>query len=513
MVSPIRVLWTSTTAHVAGIALLFVAAGMVGSALFEVTGGSEAGAILLAALLTALLGLFLRASTRPGTIDRATVFTAVAGTWLVVSAVGTLPYILAGTFERPGAGLAVVLADALFESVSGFSCTGSTVFGAHNPIEDQGAGILMYRQFTQWIGGMGIVVLVVTVLPSLRASGLGLIGAEAPGTGGDRLAPRMAETARRFWLLYAGLTLLIGVALLAAGMSPYDALAHAFTTASTGGFSTHDASIGHWDSVAVELVVIIGLILGGANFTLHARSVATGRPVHQTDAEFRGYIRLLVAATLLVTVLLAWDGGMGPARALRSAAFNVVTLGTSGGFGNATGPGSHGDFVAWGAAPQMVLLLLLITGGCTGSTSGGVKVLRAMVGLSHARRTLRGIRRPRAVLPVRHGSGTLADPLVERIAGFMIVYGMLVVGGTVVVAALGTDLLTAMSGVIGSLGNMGPALNRAGPTASFVDGFSTPARMVLAMLMLVGRLELFPMLLMVVAPYRSVRRRLDPTPA
>ena len=500
--------WVTTTGHVAGIALLFVAAGMSLGAVIELFDGTEAPAMLVAAAVTAVAGAGLRYATRPGTIDRATVFTAVAGTWLVVSAVGSLPYLLAGTFSRSGVGPLIVLADALFESVSGYTCTGSTVFGSHNLITDQGAGILMYRQFTQWIGGMGIVVLVVTVLPSLRASGLGLISAEAPGTGGDRLAPRMADTARHFWYLYAGLTALIAVALLAAGMTPYDAVAHAFTTASTGGFSTHDASIGYWDSVAVEMVVMIGLVLGAASFTLHGRALATRRLVHRKDAEFRGYIGVLTAATLLVTLMLATDGGMGPARALRMAAFNVVTLGTSGGFGNATGPGSDGDFAAWAAGPQFLLLLLLVSGGCTGSTSGGVKIMRLIVGVSHARRTLRGIRRPRAVLPVRHGSGTISDSIVERIAGFMVVYGMLVVTGTVVVTALGTDLVTAIGGVIGSLGNMGPALNRAGPTASFVDGFSTPARTVLAVLMLVGRLELFPMLLMAVAPYRSVRRSL-----
>ena len=159
----------------------------------------------------------------------------------------------------------------------------------------------------------------------------------------------------------------------------------------------------------------------------------------------------------------------------------------------------------------MVLLFLLVFGGCTGSTAGGVKIMRLRVGMAHAARTLHSFRRPRALLPVRQGTATLPDSLVERVAGFMVVYGMLVVGGTVLVAALGTDLVTAVSGVIGSLGNMGPVLGAAGPTASFVDGFSTPARLVLALLMLVGRLEIFPMLLMLVAPYRSVRGVARPT--
>ena len=500
--------WETTTGHVAGIALMFVAVGMFASAVLEALGGTHGASILLAAVLTLVPGASLWLFTRPGQVDRATVFNAVAGTWLVVSAFGALPYLFAGTFQRSGITLPVVFADALFESVSGYSCTGSTIFGSHNLISDQGPGILMYRQFTQWIGGMGIVVLVVTVLPALRASGLGLIGAEAPGAGGDRLAPRMAQTARRFWYLYAGLTALIAVALFAVGMSPFDAVAHAFTTASTGGFSTRDASIGYWDSVAVEMVIMIGLVLGAASFTLHSRTLSSHRPVHLEDPEFRAYIWLLTGSTVLVTLLLCSEG-MGPTNALRAAVFNVVTLGTSGGFGNATGPGTNGDFVTWAAGPQMVLLVLLVSGGCTGSTSGGVKVMRLVVGLSHARRTIRSIRYPRAVLLVRHGGSTMAEPLVERIAGFMIIFGILVVSGTLVVAALGTDLVTAFSGVIGSLGNMGPALNKAGPTASFVDGFATPARLVLALLMLIGRLELFPMLLVLVTPYRTLQERFD----
>jgi trk system potassium uptake protein TrkH len=206
-----------------------------------------------------------------------------------------------------------------------------------------------------------------------------------------------------------------------------------------------------------------------------------------------------------VAALLAKDG-MPWARALRMSAFNVVTLGTSGGFGNATGAGSDGDFAAWAAGPQILLLLLLVVGGCTGSTAGGIKVIRLRVGVAHAYRALRVIRRPQAVLHVRYGKGVVPESLVERIAGFMVVFGMFAVLGTLVVSALGTDLVTAFTGVIEALGNMGPAFGEAGPTASFVDGYSTPARLVLALLMLVGRLEIFPMLLMLIVPYRSIRR-------
>ena len=503
--SAIQSRWATTTGHVAGLALLFVAAGMGLGAIVELLDGSNGGAMVGATAITAGVGFLLWRSTRPGRLDHATVFTAVGGTWLIVSVMGALPYLLAGTFDRPGIGLPVVIADALFESVSGYSASGSTVFGSHNPIDAQGTGLLLYRQLTQWIGGMGIVVLVVTVLPSVRAAGLGLIDAEAPGAGVDRLAPRVADTARRFWLLYLGLTILVAVGLLAAGMGPFDAVAHSLTTTSTGGFSTRDASIGHWDSLAIELVIMLGLVIGAANFTLHARSLGTRRPLHHRDPEFRGYLGVLGVGTLLATLMLCADG-YGPATALRNGAFSVVSLGTSGGFGNATTRGGPGDFASWPAGPQVLLLFLLVFGGCTGSTSGGVKVMRLRIGAAHAYRTLRSIRRPRAILPVRFGDLVVADHLVERVAGFVVVYGMFLVGGTLVVAALGSDLLTALSGVFSALGNMGPALNQAGPTASFVDGYSSPGRMVLALLMLVGRLEIFPMLLMVVAPYRAIQR-------
>lgn len=502
--NPIKGRFYSTTAHVSGLALLFISAGMLLSAIVEYLDGTAGNALLLATLATAVGGIALWWTTQPGALDHASIFTAVGGTWVVASIVGALPYLLAGTFAVAGRPWTVVAADALFESISGYTATGATVFGGHNRIVDQGSGILLYRQLTQWAGGMGIVVLVVTVLPSLRASGLGLIDAEAPGMGVDRLAPRVRDTAIRFWRLYLGLTVLIAVGFLLAGMGPFDAVAHALTTASTGGFSTQDASIGYWNSVAVESVLIVALILAAANFTLHSRSWSRKRITHFGDHEFRGFLSILAICTLVVSTLLTLDG-MAPGRALRIGLFNVVTLGTSGGFGNATGAGSDGDWVRWAAGPQMVLLFLLVFGGCTGSTAGGVKIMRLRVGMTHAYRTLRGFRRPRALLPVRQGDSTVPDTIVARVAGFMVVYGILVVGGTVLVAALGTDPVTAVSGVIGSLGNMGPVLGDAGPTASFVDGFSTPARLVLAVLMLVGRLEIFPMLLMFVSPYRSLR--------
>jgi len=503
-----RGIWAGTTPHVAGLALFFVAAGMLVAGLVEMVGGDEGPAVLVAAAITAVVAGALWWPTRPGLLDHTTVFTAVGMTWVVASVIGALPYLLAGTFATVGQSWSVVLADALFESVSGFSTTGATVFGAHNPIEAQGAGILLYRQLTQWAGGMGIVVLVVMVLPALTSSGLGLIDAEAPGMGVDRLAPRIKATAARFWSLYLAFTAAVALGLLLAGMRPFDAVAHALSTASTGGFSTKDASIGHWDSVAVEGVILVSMIIGGASFALHNSALRERKFGYFRDRECRAYLTILCLTTALLAVLLVGDDA-GTVGALRAAVFNVVAFGTSSGFNNATSAGALGDFAAWASGPQLLLLFLMVFGGCTGSTSGGVKVMRLRVGIGHAYRTLRSLRRPRALLPVRIGPASIPESIVERIAGFMVIYGLLVVGGTVVVAALGADLVSAFGGVISALGNMGPALGEAGPTSSYADAYPAPARLVLALLMLVGRLEIFPLLLMLVAPYRTVRTRSD----
>ena len=492
-----------TSLHVCGIALLFLSLGIGVSAVIALFDGRiDFTELFLSALIIAVLGLILFRSTTVGETDQASIFSAVGSTWLVVSLLGTLPYLLAGTFGRAGIGGPEIFVDALFESVSGFSCTGSTVFGAHNLIELQGAGILFYRQLTQWIGGMGIVVLVVSVLPSLRAGGLGLIDAEAPGDGVERIKPKVADTAKRFWFVYASLTILLSVLLFGAGMGVFDAIAHAMTTASTGGFSTKDLSIGHWNSVSIEIVIMVGLLLGATNFTLHARSLEKRRLDYGKDSEFKSFITLVMTGIILVTLLLNLDG-VSFSSAVRSASFNVITLGSSGGFGNATGSGSAGDFASWTSSSQIVLLFFLIFGGCTGSTSGGVKIMRLRIGLAHAYRTLRSIRRPRALLQARVGSGIIPDTLVERVAGFVVVYGILVVVGTFILTALGSDLITSLSGVFSALGNMGPGLGEIGPSSSFVDGFSAPGRLVLLIFMMIGRLEIFPMLLMFVLPYRS----------
>ncbi len=493
----------STVAHVAGLALLWVSAGVAISAVVEFLGdGDDVAPLLGSTALMAALGFFLWAPTAPGRTDSATIFATVAWTWLFVSIVGAAPYLLADTFLRWD--------DALFESISGFSCTGSTVFGGDNPtIEAQGPGLLLYRSMTQWFGGMGIVVLAVAVLPFLGVGGLSLISAEAPGPGSDRLAPRVSETARKLWLLYAGVTGAIALVLwIVPGPTLYDAINYGFTTASTGGFAPHDASAGNFDSIWVEGVLIVGMIIGGASFTLHWNAIRGDLGVYRRTGEFHTYIKVLAGAMAALVLLLWIFDDLPFDTAFRAGVFNATTLGTSTGFGNATEAGSPGDFLGWMAATHVVLLFLMAFGGMTGSTSGGAKVFRFHIGISHIRRTIRKARHPRAVLPMKIGDTVVPDGVAGRVVGFMFLYTALALGGWMVLAFLDTEPTTALGGSFSALGNMGPALGDVGPVNSFVEGFTRPARGVLMFLMVAGRLEVFPVLLMFVAPLRSVQRRL-----
>lgn len=499
---------SSTTLYITGLALTLISVGMGICVLLELlTSNRDTAALAFSTALSAVLGAGLWYFTKPAFNQRREVFTVVAGTWITVTVVGALPFVLAGTFAVAGTGLVEQIVNSVFESASGFSCTGST---ALIDFERPGRGLLMYRQATQWYGGMGVVVLAVAVLPFLRIGGLDLISAEAPGPGSsDRLTPRVSETARRLWIIYGIFTLLLAAVLLAIpGPSLYDAVAHAFSTASTGGFSPYPDSIGHFGSVAVEVVLIVAMIAGGTNFTLHWRAVTRSGRLYHRNSEFRSYLFVLAMASAVIVGLLWVDGELSFASSLRAGLFNAVSLGTSTGFGNATGAGSAGDFVTWIGGAQLMLLFLMVIGGCAGSTSGGIKVMRLQILGIVMVRSVRHAQRPRAVIPVKLGSILIPAGVVSRVVGFFLLHLVLLLVGFMVVTTLGGDLHSTLGAVISALGNMGPALNEAGPTAGYSEVFSQPARLVLALLMVIGRLEIFPVLLMFVGAWQGLRRSL-----
>lgn len=488
-----------------GIALLFLFPGLVLSALIEwgsATSHGELALLVSAAVCGGLgLGLWFYSSVPKeysGTefSARSAVFATVAWTWLICSVVGALPYVLdASVFGWSE------WDSALFESVSGFSCTGSTVLA---DIEQHGRGMLMWRQITQWYGGMGMVVLAVSVLPRLRVGGLELIGAEAPGDS-DRLEPRVKQTARWLWYLYCGFTAAIAFILFVVpGPGLYDSIAHAFTTAAIGGFSPYNSSIGHFGSVWVEIVIAAGLLVCAVNFSLHHRAVRGDFKPYAKSPDLRFYLKALAGVFLLAWCLNVWWGDAGWVVSLRDSFFNVMSLGTSGGFANSR-EGGIGDYALWIPATQMLLLGLMVMGGNVGSTSGGLKVYRVRIVTNHIWRNIRQTLQPHAVIPIRSGADIVPEETVRRVLGYTTLFVVFIAAGTTLVAALGADFLTSLSGVISAMSNIGPALGEAGPTANFL-GFTRPARLLLTALMLIGRLEIIAILLMFTPITAKLRR-------
>ena len=488
---------TSRVGFVVGLGLLFLVPGMLLATLIE-WGSSTSNhevALGIGALITMAAGVLLVTFTRlDEDLPPASVFAAVAWTWICTSLFGALPLWFSGELGS--------FDNALFEAVSGMTATGSTVL---SPIEGTGRGVLMWRQIMQWYGGMGMVVLAVTILPFLGVGGLSLITVEAPGPTSDRLAPRVSSTARRLWALYGGITVAIAAALMIAGLSLYDAVAHAFTTAGTGGFSPYDNSIGHFDSTAVEVVMIVGMLAGGVSFTLHWRAV-TGNPrAYARSSEFRTYL-MAIAAAAVVMSLLNWANDLSDlSHSFRNGFFGAVTLSTSGGFANASDANPGGDFAAWTPGAQALLLPLMVMGGMTGSTAGGLKVLRAQVMAKYMRVGLLRVKHPQVVARVKLGQKAVSEPVLQRVAGLVALYALSALLAIMVLAALGEDLITSSSGAISALSNMGPALGDAGPTSNYLV-FTRPARGVLMALMLIGRLEFFAIFLVVVSAYERTRR-------
>ena len=405
-------------------------------------------------------------------------FVVVSGAWAVAASFGALPYVATGALGP---------IDALFESTSGFTTTGSTVL---TDIESAPHGLLLWRSLTQWIGGMGIVVFTIALMPILGIGGMQLFKAEVPGPVTEKIRPRVAQTARALWAIYVGLTLLQWLALLLAGMGPFDALNHAFSTLSTGGFSTRNASIRSYASPAIEWIVIVFMLLGGMNFVLHYR-VITGR-VRDVgrDAELRYFLVVVAASIAAVTLAVGFgarDGsGSGP---LRDVVFTVVSVVTTTGFSTA-------DFELWPSFAHVVLLALMVLGSMAGSTSGGVKSLRALLAVRAVRGTFEKAGHRNAVHPpVQYGGRPVPEEVITSIWVFLAVYGLLAAAQTASVAAAGYDLDTSLSAALTSLGNVGPGLGAIGPYDHFAH-FPVFVKLGLVFCMLAGRLELFTLLVL-----------------
>lgn len=405
-------------------------------------------------------------------------YAVVSLAWLAIGAVGALPFLLTGTVGSPVA--------ALFESVSGFTTTGATVFAE---IESLPRGILFWRSLTQWIGGMGIIVLGVAVLPFLGVGGMQLFRAEVPGPTPERLQPRIAQTAKLLWYVYAGLTAAEAGLLLLGGLSPFDAVTHAFTTLSTGGFSPRNASIASFDSAYVHYVVIAFMYLAGVSFTLHYAALHRGWRSYLENHEWRFFSVVVAGAALLLLAATLAGGYAAPGEAaFRDALFQAVSIATTTGYVTA-------DYETWSLGAQVVLLLLMFGGGMAGSTAGGMKMVRVETLLRHGFTELRKALHPRAVILTRLGRTALREDVLLRILAFVLLYLGLFAAGVAVLAFLGHDLATAVGAAAASIGNIGPGLGEVGAVDNF-GGLGGPTHAVLIFLMLAGRLEIFTVLLL-----------------
>ncbi len=439
--------------------------------------GEPALPYLFSAVLALLFGLPFALSHRAA--DRQMHprdgFLVVGSAWILASLFGAFPYLLSGIFGP---------VDALFESVAGVTTTGATVM---TDIESAPRALLLWRAMTQWLGGMGIIVFAVAVLPLLGIGGMQLFKAEVPGPVKDKLTPRVAVTARRLWFIYLGLTAAVLVSLLLAGLGPFDALCHAFTTAATGGFSTRNASVGAFSSPLVEWILIVFMLIGAINFVLHYRLLMGEPRAMWRDEELRLFLGVVLGAVLLITVVLSAEAGFS-AGALRRAAFQTVSIGTTTGYSSA-------DYEAWPALAQLLLLYLMVMGGMAGSTAGGTKTLRALIGVRAIRTFVARSVHPRSVTVVKHGGHAVPDSVLAGVGLFFAAYLILTLAAATVVASAGYDLTTALSAGISAVSNIGPALGEVGPADHYAH-FPSYVKLALSFCMIAGRLELFTVLVL-----------------
>lgn len=443
---------------------------------------------LMSSGITLLIGFMIRLYTKVNKNDeikKREGFLIVATGWLSMALFGCLPYLISGWIPS--------LADAFFETMSGFTTTGATILGGvtTNRISDLPESLLFWRSMTQWIGGMGIIVLTIAILPMLGIGGMELFVAEAPGPTKDKIHPRIKETAKRLWVIYLGLTILQTIVLMICGLDFYQAINHALTTNSTGGFSPQDTSIAAFNSPAVEYAIVFFMFFAGTNFTLIY--FALKRKVFQIreNDEFRWYLMSVIGLTILVSFLI-YEPGDGIESTFRTSLFQVVSIITTTGYATV-------DYMIWSPLVQMIFFLLLFSGASAGSTSGGIKIVRIVLlmknGLVEFKRRLH----PKAIIPVHLNKRPVSDVIIYNLLAFIFLYLFIFTIGSIAITAMGVDFVEAISAVATSLGNVGPGLGQFGPAGSFSE-MPDAGKWVLSLLMLMGRLELFTVAL-IMTPY------------
>ena len=431
---------------------------------------------IISGTITFLLGFLLRwknRSSKNAEIKKRDGYLIVVGGWVSMSIFGTLPYILSGSIPN--------FVDAFFETMSGFTTTGSSIL---NNIESLPHSILFWRSMTQWIGGMGIIVLTIAILPLLGIGGMELFVAEAPGPTKDKIHPRIKETAKRLWIIYFGMTLLETVLLMFCGLNFFDAINHSLTTTSTGGFSTKQESISAFSNVYVEMVIVVFMLFAGTNFTLLYFGLKLKLKKFLKNDEFKWYVLSILGFTLLISLVLFFQNNVDSfVLSLRNVGFQVVSIITTTGF-------SSSDYTLWGPFVTFLFFLFLFSGASAGSTSGGIKIIRIVLLMKNGFLEFKRRLHPKAIIPVQLNKDSVSNKIIYNLLAFIFLYLFIFTCGSIIMTAMGIDFLTSISSVASAISNVGPGIAGVGPSNSYAH-LPDAAKCLLSLLMLLGRLELF----------------------
>ena len=441
--------------------------------------------ILFSSLITLAIGGSLKyftKSSKDAEIKKRDGYLIVTFSWISMALFATLPYLISGAIPN--------ISNAFFESMSGLSTTGASIL---DNIEELPHGILFWRSMTQWLGGMGIIVLTIAILPMLGIGGMELFVAEAPGPTKDKIHPRIKETAKRLWIIYLALTVVETILLMFAGMDFFNAINHALTTNSTGGFSTKQDSVAYFHSPAIEYIMVIFMFLAGTNFTLLYFGIKGKFKNILKNDEFKWYLFAVIGLVLILTPIVYYHTNSDSLNdSFRAVLFQTVSIITTTGYASA-------DFTTWGSLATFVFFLLLFSGASAGSTSGGIKIVRIVLLMKNGFLEFKRRLHPNAVIPVHLNKEPVSNTIIYNLLAFIFLYLFIFTIGSLVMTALGLDLLEALSSVATSLGNVGPGIETLGPSHSF-SAVPDAGKWVLSFLMLFGRLELFTVAL-ILTPY------------
>jgi trk system potassium uptake protein TrkH len=436
-------------------------------------------ALIITTIICFAVGISLRLLTQKAdkNIGKREGYIIVSLVWVVFSIFGALPFVLSGAIPS--------FTDAFFETMSGFTTTGASIL---NDIESIPFGLLFWRSLTQWLGGMGIIVLSIAILPIFGIGGMQLFVAEVPGPTPDKLHPRIKETAKRLWVIYVLFTLSEVILLKIGGMNWFDAVNHSFTTMATGGYSTKQASIAHFNSPFIHYVITLFMFIAGTNFTLSYFALHLKFGKVFKNEEFRYYIGFISLFTVAIAFSLYHLQGFGIEKSFRDSIFQVVSIITTTGFATA-------DYLQWSPFVIVMIFALMFFGGSAGSTGGSIKIVRVSLLLKNSYQELKRIIHPNAIIPVRMNGKSVPPAIISNILAFVVIYMLITIISTILISALGYDLQTSLGAVAATLGNIGPGIGLVGPIENYAH-FPDIGKWFLSFLMLIGRLELFTVLIL-----------------